>query len=100
MRVQVNDRRLYTYPDISIACPPEWADARHETLLNPIVIIEVLSPSTESYDRSKKFEHYLNLDSLQEYVLIAQDQARIERYLRQPSGEWLFTDCRWAGCSP
>ncbi|MBI1258949.1 MAG: Uma2 family endonuclease [Chloroflexi bacterium] len=93
MRVKVKDTGLYTYPDITIVCgTPEIESMDQDTLLNPTVIIEVLSPSTESYDRGKKFQHYRELDSLQEYILIAQDQARIERYLRQPSGEWLLTD--------
>jgi len=91
MRVKVKGSGLYTYPDITVVCgTPEIERMDQDTLLNPTVIIEVLSPSTESYDRGKKFQHYLSLDSLQEYVLIAQDQARIERYLRQPNGEWLF----------
>jgi len=93
MRVKVNDSGLYTYPDIIVICgEPKVEETEQDTLLNPTVIIEVLSPSTESYDRGKKFQHYRALDSLQEYVLIAQDQARIERYLRQPSGEWLLSD--------
>jgi Uma2 family endonuclease len=93
MRVKITDFGHYTYPDIMVACDPEHIeDNQQDTLLNPIVIIEVLSPSTESYDRGKKFQHYRTLDSLQEYVLIAQEQARIERYLRQPSGEWLLSD--------
>jgi Uma2 family endonuclease len=93
MRVKISDFGHYTYPDIIVACDPEHIEDDHQdTLLNPIVIIEVLSPSTESYDRGKKFQHYRALDSLQEYVLIAQDQARIERYRRQPSGDWLLTD--------
>jgi len=93
MRVKVNDSGLYTYPDIIVICgEPKVEETEQDTLLNPILIIEVLSPSTESYDRCKKFQHYRALDSLQEYVLIAQDQARIERYLRQPSGEWLLSD--------
>jgi Uma2 family endonuclease len=93
LRVQVNGTGLYTYPDISVVCdPPLWTDNRHDTLLNPVLLIEVLSPSTESYDRGRKFQHYRALESLQEYVLIAQDQARIERYLRQPDGQWLYAD--------
>ncbi|MEO8397568.1 MAG: Uma2 family endonuclease, partial [Chloroflexota bacterium] len=67
---------------------------QQDTLLNPTVIIEVLSPSTEIYDRGKKFQYYRELDSLQEYVLISQDQARIECYLRQPDGKWLFSEAR------
>ena len=93
MRVKVNDSGLYTYPDISVVCdPPQFDEADQDTLLNPTLIIEVLSPSTESYDRGKKFQHYRTLESLQEYVLIAQDSPRIERYLRQPNHEWLLAD--------
>ncbi len=94
MRVRVSDTGLYTYPDITATCDePQIINENHQdTLLNPTLIIEVLSPSTERYDRGKKFQHYRTLDSLQEYVLIAQDQPRIERYLRQPSGEWLLAD--------
>jgi Uma2 family endonuclease len=61
-------------------------------LLNPTLIIEVLSPSTEGYDRGKKFEHYRALESLQEYVLVSQDSHHIERFARQQYGQWLFTD--------
>jgi Uma2 family endonuclease len=63
-----------------------------DTLLNPTLIVEVLSPSTESYDRNKKFRHYRTIDSLKEYVLVSQDEPRIERYLRQPNCEWLYAD--------
>jgi Uma2 family endonuclease len=92
MRLKVSEG-IYTYADGCVVDEPgQLEDDQKDTLLNPVVIIEVLSPSTESYDRGKKFQHYRALDSLQEYVLIAQDQARIERYLRQPSGEWLLSD--------
>lgn len=93
MRVKTHSTVLYTYPDISVVCgEPQFEDAILDTLLNPTLIIEVLSPSTERYDRGKKFQHYRTLVSLQEYVLIPQDSYRIERYLRQPTDEWLFTD--------
>jgi Uma2 family endonuclease len=71
---------------------PDYEDAQADTLLNPTVIIEVLSPSTERYDRGDKFQHYRTLDSLQEYVLISQSSYRIERYLRQSDSQWLLTD--------
>jgi Uma2 family endonuclease len=94
MRVKIQATGLYTYPDISVICgSPELNDDRLDTLLNPTVIIEVLSPSTERYDRGRKFQHYRELKSLQEYVLIAQDSPRIERYLRQDDG-WQFTDVK------
>src|SRR5689334_5798251 len=74
IRVKISDFGQYTYPNVSVVCDPEHIeDSDQDTLLNPVVIIEVLSPSTESYDRGKKFQHYRTLDSLQEYILIAQD---------------------------
>ncbi len=93
MRIKVEATGLYTYPDISIVCGEvQLADNEFDTLLNPGLIIEVLSPSTESYDRGKKFHHYQQLESLQEYVLIAQDNPRIERFLRQNHGNWLLNN--------
>jgi Uma2 family endonuclease len=93
MRVKTQSSILYTYPDISIVCGEHYfEDAERDTLLNPVVIIEVLSPSTERYDRGKKFQHYRTLASLQEYVLIAQDSIRIEHFVRQPNDEWLLSD--------
>ncbi len=92
MRVKISPKQ-YTYPDISVVCAePEFEDIELDTLLNPTLIIEVLSPSTEQYDRGKKFESYRSLDSLQEYVLVAQDRAHIERYVRQDGGNWLFSE--------
>jgi Uma2 family endonuclease len=93
MRVKVEATRLYTYPDITVVCDtPKLADKEFDTLLNPTVIIEVLSPSTERYDRGRKFQDYRRLASLKEYVLVSQDSAQIERYLRQDNGEWVLTD--------
>jgi Uma2 family endonuclease len=92
MRVKISDT-VYTYPDISVVFgTPEYEDTQADTLLNPTLIIEVLSPSTERYDRGDKFQHYRTLDSLQEYVLISMSSYRIERYLRQSDGQWLLTD--------
>lgn len=94
MRVRVKGTSFYTYPDISVVCgEAEFEDDILDTLLNPTVIFEVLSPSTESYNRGKKFQQYRELESLQEYVLIAQDTMRIEHYLRQGE-QWLLTDAR------
>jgi Uma2 family endonuclease len=93
LRVKVNQTGLYTYPDISVTCdPPQFEDTQQDTLLNPAVIVEVLSPSTENDDRGKKFQHYRTLDSLQEYLLASQDSPRLERYLRQENEQWLFSD--------
>jgi Uma2 family endonuclease len=94
MRVRVVPRKLYAYPDISIVCGNILLanDENRDTLLNPTVIVEVLSPSTEAYDRGKKFIHYRTLESLQEYILIAQDHVHIERFVRQPTNEWLLSE--------
>jgi Uma2 family endonuclease len=96
MRVKVSATGLYTYPDVLVVCGrPELEDDQGDVLLNPRVIIEVLSESTERYDRTTKFDHYRRIPSLQEYVLVAQDVARIERFVRQPDGPWAheaFTD--------
>ena len=85
LRVRDSEDGLYTYPDISIVCgPPEFGKAY--TLSNPTVLVEVLSPSTEGWDRGFKFERYQHLESLREYVLISQEKPRVETYLRQPDG--------------
>ena len=92
MRVRVRPTGLYTYPDVSVVCgEPLFDDSRGDTLLNPTVLIEVLSPSTEAYDRGEKFAQYRRLDSLQDYVLIAQDTVRVEHYRRR--GElWVLSE--------
>ncbi|MBI3909876.1 MAG: Uma2 family endonuclease [Armatimonadetes bacterium] len=94
MRVKVEATGLYTYPDVVAVCGERrFADERQDTLLNPTLIIEVLFPSTEAYDRGEKFAHYRRLASLREYVLIAQDRPRVERFVRQEGGqEWVFTE--------
>ena len=92
MRVKVNATGLYTYPDIAIVCDkPQFEDEMFDTLLNPRAVVEVLSDSTEKYDRGAKFGHYRQIPSLQEYVLIAQDQPLVERYARQADNSWLLT---------
>lgn len=93
MRVFVPETGLYTYPDLVVVCgEPQFQDDVFDTLLNPILLIEVLSESTESYDRGKKFQHYRSIESLQEYVLVAQDEARIEKYVRHGDGFWLLSE--------
>jgi Uma2 family endonuclease len=92
MRVKVDITGLYTYPDIAILCDePKLEDKEFDTLLNPRALVEVLSDSTEKYDRGDKFRHYRQIVSLQEYILVAQDQPLVERYVRQPDGSWLLT---------
>ncbi len=94
MRVRIPATGLYTYPDISVVCgTTEFEDDGVDTLLNPTIIIEVLSSSTEQYDRGKKFQHYRTIPSLQEYILIAQDSVRIEHYARQ-GDQWILTDAK------
>jgi Uma2 family endonuclease len=95
LRVKVDATGLYTYPDIIIVCDePRFEDRILDTLLNPRCLMEVLSDSTEKYDRGAKFKHYRQVPSLQEYVLIAQDEALVERHVRQPNGDWLMTEFR------
>ena len=92
MRVKVSPTGLYTYPDVAVVCDePRFEGAHLDTLLNPTALVEVLSPSTEAYDRGDKFGHYRRLDSLQEYILVAQDRVRVEHYLRQGE-QWLLTE--------
>lgn len=95
MRVRVPSTRAYLYPDVAVVCgEPRLEDDYLDTLLNPTVLVEVLSDSTERYDRGRKFGLYRTIDSLAEYVLVAQDECRVEQYVRQPDGRWLLTDHR------
>jgi Uma2 family endonuclease len=83
MRVQVGAGRRYTYPDLVAVCgEPQLVDRMPDTLTNPTLIVEVLSPSTEAYDRGEKFLQYRGIESLQEYVLVAQDRVLVERFVR------------------
>ena len=91
MRVKITPRAMYTYPDLSVACDPRFEDAEVDTLLNPAVIIEVLSDSTEAYDRGEKFAQYRRIDSLREYVLVAQKKMRVEHFLREGE-QWLLSE--------
>jgi Uma2 family endonuclease len=88
-RVLVEATGLYTYPDIVVLCGPGTYDPMdRDTLINPTTIIEVLSPSTERYDRGARFRNYQKIPSLKEYLLVAQDEAVCDRYLRQADGSW------------
>jgi len=92
LRVRIPSGRLYTYPDVVVACgEPHFEDDQLDTLLDPVLIAEVLPPSTEAYDRGKKFELYRSIPSLREYVLLAQDEPRAEQFALQPDGRWVFT---------
>jgi Uma2 family endonuclease len=93
LRLRVAPNGLYTYPDVMVICGgPQFADDRKDTVVNPVLIVEVLSESTEAYDRGKKFEQYRALPSLREYLLVAQDAPRIEQYTRQPDDRWLLSE--------
>lgn len=86
MRVKVSSTGLYTYPDVMALCDaPRFEDSHADTLLNPSAIIEVLSDSTERYDRGEKFGHYRRLETLREYVLVSQNRVQVERFVRQES---------------
>lgn len=101
MRVSTPTTTSYFYPDVVVVCDePRFEDDVFDILLNPIILVEVLSPSTETYDRREKFAHYRQLASLQEYVLVAQDKVLVEHYHRQekqmapPTTQenWIYTD--------
>ena len=94
MRVRIHSTNSYFYPDVVVACEePSFEDNVFDTLLNPRVVVEVFSPSTEAYDRGEKFEFYKQLDSLQEYLLVSQDQVSVEHYILQVD-EWIRTEYR------
>lgn len=93
LRVKVEATGLFTYPDLSIVCgTAQLLDDQKDTLLNPTVIIEVLSDSTEAYDRGKKFEHYRRIPTLREYLLVSQNEPLIEQFLRQQNEQWLLRE--------
>jgi Uma2 family endonuclease len=92
LRVRVSSR-MYAYPDVSVVCgKPQLADEQKDVLLNPIVIFEVLSPSTELYDRGLKFQLYRSIPSLREYILVDQNKVQIEQYVRHADGAWRLHD--------
>jgi Uma2 family endonuclease len=95
MRVHVPTTGLYTYPDVVVSCgDPSFLDAELDTLLDPVVLVEVLSPSTEDHDRGSKFVHYRSIPSFREYLLIAQENVHVEHMVRQGDGRWLLTELR------
>lgn len=93
LRLRVGSGRLYTYPDVAVFCgAPKLADQHQDILLNPTLIAEVLSPSTERCDRGVKWTQYRTIESLQEYALVSQTEPRVEIFRRQAGGQWLFVD--------
>jgi len=92
-RLWIPDRDQYTYPDVMVTPrPPELQPDRQDTVMNPILLVEVLSDSTEKYDRGDKFEAYRTIPAFQEYLLIAQTQPHVEQYTKQAENQWLFTE--------
>jgi len=94
MKVASNEKGLYSYPDLAIVCgQPKYHDEKGDVLTNPTVIFEVLSPSTESYDRGEKFLRYMGgIESLTDYILISQNNPTIEHFQKQSNGEWKKTE--------
>lgn len=93
MKVKVVRSGALLYPDVMVVCGEEkLVDESGDCLLNPTVVIEVLSESTERYDRGKKFEHYRQLESLAEYLLVSSDEIRVEKFTRQSSGLWMLSE--------
>ena len=93
LRVRVSRGGLYTYPDIVVICDePRYSDDQKDTLLNPTLLIEVLSPSTEAYDRGFKTEQYRKIESLREYALVSQSRPHVEIFRRQSGGGWLLSE--------
>ncbi len=93
MRVRISATGMYAYPDVSVVCGKRLlADEHQDILLNPVVIFEILSPSTEQYDRGLKFQHHRTIESLKEYILVDQNKVRIEQYIRQDTTTWTLRD--------
>lgn len=95
LRVRVNPKGkyMYAYPDVSVVCEkPRFEDQELDTLLNPLFLVEILSDSTEKYDRGVKSPLYRKLESLREHLLVSQSSPHVERYTRQPGGDWLLTE--------
>lgn len=93
MRVFLPSTNEYAYPDISVVCgEPVFQDEVLDTLVNPLLIVEVLSDSTEAYDRGLKFRLYRSVKSLREYVIVSQNQPRIEKYVKKGDGFWVLSE--------
>lgn len=92
LRLAVN-AGMYAYPDVMVVCgDPVTIDKHHDTIINPVVIIEVLSDSTKNYDRGQKFPYYRMLPALKEYITVSQDEVHVERHVRGSAGEWILTE--------
>lgn len=95
MRIRIPNANIYTYADVTVAGgEPKFEDAELDTLLNPDLIVEVLSKSTASYDRRQKFAFYRTIESLTDYILVSQETLHVEQYAKQADGRWLLSDFR------
>jgi Uma2 family endonuclease len=93
LRIKVAPSGLYTYPDCSVICGElQYFGDQKDVITNPLLIVEVLSPSTEAYDRGKKFESYRTIESFREYLLIHQDRRHVEHYSKQDDGSWVLRE--------
>lgn len=93
LRIHIPKNTLYTYPDLSIVCGEiDTTDDKFDTITNPSVIIEILSPSTRNYDKGQKFTLYREIDSLQEYILIDSERILVEKFIRNPDNSWQLTE--------
>ncbi len=88
VRIKIPNGRLYTYPDLSVSCEPVFSDGEFDTLLNPVLLIEVLSVSTRTYDRNQKLRLYKTISSFVEYLLVDQYSVNVEHWRRQEDGSW------------
>jgi Uma2 family endonuclease len=92
IKVRLPDSQKFFYPDLTVVCGElQFPDDRRDVVLNPTLIIEVLSESTEAFDRGEKFQSYQQIDSLREYVLVAQAPPLVEQFVRQDDGSWIYT---------
>ncbi len=93
VKLHAPEAQLYTYPDVMVICgEPSIEEDLQDIVTNPTLIVEVLSKSTQNYDRGEKFEYYRTLASLREYLTVAQDRIHVEQHVKQPSGQWLLTE--------
>jgi Uma2 family endonuclease len=93
MKIRLPDSRKFFYPDVVVVCGELlYHDSRKDIITNPDLVVEVLSPSTEAFDRGAKFQAYRTIESLKEYLLVAQDRPLVEQYVRNGDGKWTFTE--------
>ncbi len=92
MKLDIAEHNLFVYPDVMVVCGEiEFSEGRTDIIRNPVLIIEVLSPGTEGFDRGDKFAYYRSLPSLREYVLVSQNESMIEIYHKQDENKWLYS---------